>query len=794
MLQITRRHRIAAMTSLLLLPAAAAPAAAQPSTSLARYFGFEDPRILVVDDAAGPVFTADFNGDGRIDLGVVNNRKSRIELHLQREKPLSTIEIERAYRVNELPPNPFYDRVEVSVASRITAVAPHDVDGDGMLDLIAAAQPAEILVLRQTEPMMFDIVSRRRARGLTATRSAFEVADVTGGPAPELLAAVNGQVHVFPMSSSGVLGEPTPLGSGRSDDAIIAFFCEDFDGDGMTDILGVVPEHTAPLRLWRQQSDAGASSSRKSAVIGPELRFEMPALREVDPVRFPGRDAASIVVIERASRRVVLYDLATESIEPTPSGASGERNVQARVYAFSEGETRDRSFAIVDLDGDGARDLLATDAVGNRIILRRQRPGLGLSVAESFSAFKAPKTIAAGAWDDDETPEIFVLSEEEKTVGVSEYDESTGRISFPQPISIATPGAEPGAMNHVVLADGPAVAIVVRDRRDHALEIHHPNGASHTIALKDVRRPPQSILAADVDRDGGVDLLLLTPGEPMVMVRADDQGALSQVLTDKEMPQFGLVQAAGPRNTALLDVNGDGMQELLIADRNFVRACVFDTKQGWRVIDQITAPDAATAFSALSVMRAAESPYGSGDAIVASDPANRRLIIMTRGSSGWRIADTLRLEGFAVGAIDAGRFTGGATPSLLALSDEAFAVIPLAGRLAALEPVDAFRAEEENRLEHEIAAGDLNGDGYVDLAVLDANEQMCSILTLSARRRFHFASEFMVFESRLFTGGQARQFEPSEVLISDVTGDGGEDLILLAHDRVIIYPQMLRPQ
>jgi hypothetical protein len=31
--------------------------------------------------------------------------------------------------------------------------------------------------------------------------------------------------------------------------------------------------------------------------------------------------------------------------------------------------------------------------------------------------------------------------------------------------------------------------------------------------------------------------------------------------------------------------------------------------------------------------------------------------------------------------------------------------------------------------------------------------------------------------------------EPREVVVADVTGDGKKDLLLLVHDRVLIYPQ-----
>ena len=51
-------------------------------------------------------------------------------------------------------------------------------------------------------------------------------------------------------------------------------------------------------------------------------------------------------------------------------------------------------------------------------------------------------------------------------------------------------------------------------------------------------------------------------------------------------------------------------------------------------------------------------------------------------------------------------------------------------------------------------------------------------------------ANFKIFESKIFSGGEPREYEPREVLIADVTGDGAEDLVLVAHDRILLYPQM----
>ncbi len=779
--------KLAALASIIGAPALAY---AQRAPGLATHFGFEEPRYIVVDRGVGPAVIADFDGDGRLDLACVNNSKSRIEIHVQRAEPRTDQEIERDLKPNQLAPSRYYDRTDVSVAHRVTSMVTYDIDGDGKLDIIYAGQPAELVVLRQVDRMTFDVASRRRVPGLAAGSVGLAIADVVGDSKPELLTLVTGKIHVYSLSSSGVVGEPIELGSGESSSAIVALFTEDYNGDGLTDILGVIPDDPAPLRLWLQNPVSGARASTKLGQIGPETRFEMPALREVEAIRFPDRAAASIGVIERASRRHVYYDLLMEPVAPGDAGAA-ERDAVARVYSFPGASSKGRAIVVDDIDADGRLDLIAADQKANSLLFYPQDASVGLSRFERFSAFKDPKSVVVGQWNDDAPLEVFTLSEADKAVGVSSYDPKTERLSFPQPLPIASEGASPVAMAYATFADGPALAVVVRDRRDHTLEVHRPNSSAPTaIKLTDVNRPPQSLLAGDFDHDGSTDILLFTPGEPLVMVRSiDGPASAAQVLTDKNMPQFGLVQAAGPENTALLDIDNDGHAELLIADQNFVRACSFSPEKGWRVVEQITIPEASASLVSLTVLRDAEN---APPAIVAYDRSGKRLVIMRKDADDvWAVSDRLRFSSFNVTSLFAGAFSADAQPDILCASDDAFAIVRLSGQRLSLDQFAAFRSDDDDRLEHEIESGDLNSDGFLDVVVLDARSQMCQIFTFSASRRLYLATEFKVFESRLFGRGDDREFQPSAAFVADLTGNGANDLILQVHDRYVIYPQMI---
>jgi hypothetical protein len=97
------------------------------------------------------------------------------------------------------------------------------------------------------------------------------------------------------------------------------------------------------------------------------------------------------------------------------------------------------------------------------------------------------------------------------------------------------------------------------------------------------------------------------------------------------------------------------------------------------------------------------------------------------------------------------------------------------------------RSEHENSRSTEMASGDLNGDGVDDLIVVDGVRAELEILA-GGDDLFSSVLRFPVFEKKLFRGG-GRGIEPRRVMVEDFDGDGLQDVAILVHDRLIIYPQ-----
>jgi len=747
---------------------AATLAATGEAPELADYFGFAGLEVIPVGDNPGPMITTDIDGDGLTDIVVANNHRSRIEILRQKTgtSPDDPVEIPRD--INEFPDHWQFERVLVPVADAISAMATYDLDQDGLDDLVTAGAPGRIVFLKQTKPGTFRMESRRDIPKLAASASAFAITDYSGDGNPQLLSLIAGEPVMWPLQGFSI-GTMKRYPAGAS---IVAIVPEDYDGDGLMDLAGISPDDAAPIRIWfGRHGEHGVEP-------GPQTIFEMPPIFEFEAVGRPGSAASDIAVIERNARRIVMYHLNEEAVQQ-----GGDRDASFTVYGFPDPGQRNRAWTVVDADGDGRSDVIAADTRSNALSVYRQAETGGLMAAESSPSLSDIDALASVPAHGDRPAEILVLSTEEGIVGRTPL--GPGTIPFPSPLPVSS-GHQPVAMNVVLLDHGPHAAIVSNKKRDYMLDL--VNLATEELTSIDIgslSRKPDHIEAIDVDQDGNRDILVLTRDRPMMLLLADAEADGGfKVLEKGDMGQYGLVDAAGDDNTAALDVNADGAEELLIANGNFVRAVRFErTENGgdWQVVRQFNADDPDSELISVTPL---------DGMLVAADKASDRVLVFASGEDGddWRQSETLRIRGFTPGPLAAGHFSNDVS-GVLTVGEDGFAVIPLGGTRRTLEETGSWKSSLDDHVPHELAVGDINADGYGDMVALDAGEQMMELFTFDKGGTMLHATGFQIYESRLFHGGDTREFQPRQIAIADVTGDDAHDIVMLIHDRLIIYPQ-----
>jgi hypothetical protein len=737
-----------------------------PQQDLSQHFGFDPLEVVKVGPNAGPVVAVDMNGDGLGDLVVANNHDSRIEVHLQK-KGATEADAVPPTKVNEIPEHWRFRRVEVPVGEAIGGIIPHDANGDGRLDLVAVGTPNRVVFYLQQPDGTFKADRKHTVKNLAVGKDALAIADVMGDAAPELLVIAGQNISVHPMKGTD-LGAPVDLIPGAG--GLAGVMVGDLDANGSNDIVAVLPDDTQPIRIWYGTKRDGLTQ------MGPQVRYDMPVLREAALVKINGKPGTSLGTIEKKTKRTVVHS--AQPAKATTDGGKGE----LVTWSFEDPSNRKRDFAVADVDGDGLPDLVATNTESNAVSVYRQQKGVGFGNAQECPSYAELDFIAARDVDGDGKAEVFVSSEKEGVVGRSAWKDGT--VGFPQAAELAK-GLTPVAMNVVMLQGVPTLAVIAKENRNYRLElIDAKGGSTNSIDLGALSRAPDTILSIDADQDGKDDLLLFTPEKPMTMVRWDGKDDLKPyvLLESKDMSQFGLAQAANAQNTEIADANGDGKAELLVADRNFIRALRYDTTKGWQVVEQVNAARGDSKLVALALR---------GNRLVAGDKENGKILVFERKDGAWKETEALDASGFKFTALATGPFAGGEDAVLL-VGDEGFGVLRDAGPRMELAEVGSFRSDSPRRVEHEIGSGDVNGDGRTDLLLLDAGEQNLEILTFSDAGKLLYATGFEVFETKMFSGGEPKEFQPSQVVVLDVTGDGADDVILLCHDRVLVYPQMTK--
>jgi hypothetical protein len=392
---------VISVSILLTLGTTVSPSFSQEDAELGDYFGFENIEIIKIGDSAGPMYTGDINDDGLMDILVINNRKSRIDLLIQKHgvTPEDVVPVTRA---NEIPEHWRFKKERVMVSHKVSALAMYDFNYDGRTDIVYAGNPSNIVFLAQEPDGSFKKTRSHLVKLLGANRSGFTVTNIIGDDKPELLTIVQGNIQLFPLEHDSI-GKPVVF---ATENRIAAFKLGDYDGNGSIDIAGILSDSSEPVRLWLAKEKEG------SKTMGPQLSFEMLPLREFCAVELPNNEATRMAIIEKASRRIVLYKVEREAIDNT-----GDREASIEIYPFLGKGARKQ--LVTDANGDGLLDIIATNPSDNTIVIYEQVSGEGLSSGISSPTLSDVGSIAIGDIDMDGNDEFYVLSEDEGVVGRS---------------------------------------------------------------------------------------------------------------------------------------------------------------------------------------------------------------------------------------------------------------------------------------------------------------------------------------------------------------------------------------
>ncbi len=729
------------------------------------------PAVMKLDWDIDSVQSADIDGDGRTDLAAINNETGRIEL-LLRLKPGEKTPAPRTLREDRWQPaldDAPFRRLSVSGSVDMGSLALADLDGDRRIDLVYTSSREPLTVVSRDKSGEWTVRRAFTRYDAAPGGHTLAVADLDGDGAAHLVMLSKSGLLVFPkFTAGGPIPEPKLYATGADNPGQLSV--ADIDGDGRPDIAYLTRGDKPELRVRFGLAPGG---------FGPERAFRTEYASVNFATRLPAHGGGTgFAGLSLSKRSLEIFDIrrddgafnAADSVSPARYSPASPLKSPALAALAEEGRT-----------------LIVGDARGAAIqVFRRTETG-GFAEPVSFPAPANLTAIATGDFDG-KGLSVLTLGEKDGALGVARFDDK-GRLGFPTEIKIE---GTPVTLAAAILSAGPAqnVAYVVSkdDKKTRLLTLAvDDKGAFATtdsVELDSAAKDAEGVIVGTVD---GRRVIIIPCGRvPAQVLREKTDGKLEVVAKDSALRK-GMLSGIGFSDIGFGDPDGDGKTELLVAAPGFIRALTLDSKGVLVVKDQFNTRRPGDKPRCPTVVQfKGETAPG----LLFYNETDKGLEVLTPDDKGvFRYRRTIE-----TGALDAQAllFSGTAgLPRLLHVGRDRIAETDLAVAGLKLTVLDRFETDLPGIVHGAIEIGKFTGGETPDMVLVDTRNHHLELVRRTGEGAWKSDLHFPLFEENPFYRGRRNAgSEPHDGLCADLDGDGFPELVLLMHDRLLVYPSV----
>lgn len=733
---------------------------------------FEGPEVIKLDWNTSSPRAGDFNGDGLQDLVVLNQDRARIEFLFQRKEGVQPGAPERTSRVDRWNPILEISRLEkqpLVIGQSAWSLTVGDWNGDGRPD-IAYTNDQDKLVLRtQGKPGDW---SQKKEFSLDSTADDAEVlqaVDLNGDGRADLALLTNTRLMIWLQKASGAWDEVKTYVLGES--GCGGLRSGDLNGDGKPDLFYTAPDADA-LLVRLQQNDTS---------FGEEWRLEMPESRcWVHPVKI-GKETG-LAWIRSDTGMVEISRLKIATTRPDADFAATIR------HAMPSTDGKGGATAYGDLNGDQVADIVLAEPKNARLWFFAGRTGGSFAEGREFPALSGIDSLSIADVDGSGQAALLISSPAEKSIGLSRWEKN--RLTYPEVIHQTTDTLLTLQAGRVGDAKEPAILALTEVKSKVSLLTLRWSSTEKKFLptpqeLPSAPTKPNALRIVDANQDGRGDLALFS-SIASVQILLSQEDVKNPFKRAEALPD-NLLNKLVPTALTTADLDGDGKAEIIVAKDQIARAFRIGPDGKAVTVEQFNAPESSAQISAVIVRPGQDKTKPS---VLLADASNGKLYEMSPGEDGvYRSVHTHPLSSLTPDEchfISTGKGNG-----LLTLTKTSFEISPLSGDSLQLETVTTVDSELKDTTATDLIIASFTGGNTDDLLLVDSGESRVLEFFQAGMETppaWTSSLHFRVFEmDPQYRGKTGLANEPHDYTATDLNGDGKLDLVLLVHDRLLLY-------